>query len=103
MELIACPSCGHQGKVPDQLLGKKIKCQICGMSFQATVPVAPQVHSARGDSIEVAGLEVVNWVATAPDVAGHGLGPAPDRAPAVVAASPPEVADTGVRYKVLTQ
>lgn len=32
----ACPSCGHQGNVPEKYLGKKIKCRKCGVPFTAT-------------------------------------------------------------------
>ena len=65
MGLIACPSCGNQGKVPDQLLGKKIKCQICGTSFQTAAPrvepATPQAGDPGVQAIEVVGLLPSNW------------------------------------------
>ena len=78
MVVIACPSCAHEGKVPEPMLGKKIKCHLCGMSFQATPP--GPTH------IEVAGAS--------PVVAGPPP-ESPDPAP--------EPAGPTRQYKVLTQ
>src|SRR5947209_6449976 len=105
MGLIACPSCGNQGKVPDQLLGKRIKCQICGTSFQATprvAPATPQAEAPGGQAIEVVGLEPSNWampLAGEPGPVSVGAGPA-------FTASPPgpHGSEASTReYKVLTQ
>jgi hypothetical protein len=107
MGLIACPSCGHQGKVPDQLLGKKIKCQICGTSFQAAPPIAPaspQIEASRGQTIDVDGLEASSWVATPASAAEHD--PVPVETNAAFTASPSGPQDTkgpAREYKVLTQ
>ena len=34
--LIECPNCGQTLQVPDELLGKKVKCAKCGTTLQAT-------------------------------------------------------------------
>lgn len=80
MVLIACPSCAHEGKVPEQMLGKKIKCQLCGMSFQANPPEPSRIeldHATNG-------------------AAGPHPEP-PDPAPAPAPGAPAR------EYKVLTQ
>jgi predicted Zn finger-like uncharacterized protein len=35
-ELVSCPDCQSKLRVPDHLLGKKVKCPRCGNPFQAT-------------------------------------------------------------------
>lgn len=32
---IECPSCGQEGKINDDLVGRRIKCSRCGNSFTA--------------------------------------------------------------------
>lgn len=34
-EIVACPECGRKLKVPDEFLGKKVKCPQCSAMFQA--------------------------------------------------------------------
>ncbi len=36
-QLISCPDCGRKLRVPDNLLGKKVKCPGCGVKFAAQV------------------------------------------------------------------
>jgi hypothetical protein len=36
-EIIACPDCGRKLRVPDDLLGRKVKCPGCGVNFTASV------------------------------------------------------------------
>ncbi len=36
-EIIACPDCGRKLRVPDDLLGHKVKCPSCGINFTASV------------------------------------------------------------------
>ena len=78
MAFVACPSCGEKGSIPNLLIGKRIKCQKCGKSFQAVpsiggAPVAASApapaavvssQAARGASIDVDGLDASNWSAT---------------------------------------
>jgi predicted Zn finger-like uncharacterized protein len=39
--LTSCPSCSKQLKVPDELLGRQVKCPQCGTTFTATAAVTP--------------------------------------------------------------
>jgi predicted Zn finger-like uncharacterized protein len=34
-EIVNCPQCARQLRVPDELLGKKVKCPTCGTNFNA--------------------------------------------------------------------
>jgi hypothetical protein len=34
---IDCPSCGHEGKIDESVLGRRIKCPKCGGSFKAEI------------------------------------------------------------------
>lgn len=34
---IDCPTCGHEGKLDESTLGRRIKCPKCGASFKAEV------------------------------------------------------------------
>ena len=62
MVLIACPACGVEGKAPDHVLGKKIKCHACGLSFQAGPVVAPPVApSPSPGTIEIDDLAPSTW------------------------------------------
>jgi len=36
-QIISCPDCGRKLRVPDNLLGKKVKCPGCGVKFAAQV------------------------------------------------------------------
>src|SRR5712671_5314680 len=38
---IECPSCNRKLKVPDNLLGKKVKCPTCGNAFTAAEEPPP--------------------------------------------------------------
>jgi hypothetical protein len=38
---VACPACGRQLKVPDNLLGKTVKCPGCQQPFQTSVDEPP--------------------------------------------------------------
>src|SRR5437899_794272 len=39
---LACPSCGRQLRVPDNLLGQQVKCPSCEKTFTANVAEAMQ-------------------------------------------------------------
>jgi hypothetical protein len=47
-EIVACPDCGRKLRVPDDLLGRKVKCPGCGVNFVASVagPASAAVSSA---------------------------------------------------------
>ena len=77
MPFVACPSCGERGKIPPTLVGSRIKCKKCGISFNvapaaAKVPVAEGTAVAAGPAaaqtsgtadggIAVDGLEASAW------------------------------------------
>jgi predicted Zn finger-like uncharacterized protein len=53
-EVIQCPHCNRKLRVPDNLLGKKVKCPSCSSTFTATageedLPTAPLIED-EGDS-----------------------------------------------------
>jgi hypothetical protein len=37
-QIVSCPDCGRQLRVPDNLLGKNVKCPGCGQKFLAEAP-----------------------------------------------------------------
>jgi hypothetical protein len=41
-QLIRCPDCGRTLRVPDDLLGKKVKCPGCGVKFVGAADDAPE-------------------------------------------------------------
>ena len=47
MLYVACPSCGERGKIPPTLVGSRIKCKKCGISFNVA-PAAAKVPVAEG-------------------------------------------------------
>src|SRR5438552_7695970 len=53
-EIVNCPQCDRKLRVPDELLGKKVKCPTCGNTFNAEVeelspspPPAPRPEPRR--------------------------------------------------------
>jgi len=113
MAPVTCPSCGERGNVPNQLIGKRIKCQKCGKSFvagatTATAPAPDDAAKPTGGTIDVDGLDPSTWAATAVAVEAQAHEQSHEhREPSpAFTASPqgPEPADGPVRqYKVLTQ
>jgi hypothetical protein len=75
MPYVTCPSCGERGKIPPTLVGARIKCKQCGVSFQVAPPAANPAarvtagltsNLARPDvpvrgGIEVEGLDASSW------------------------------------------
>ncbi len=49
-EVTSCPQCQRKLRVPDELLGKKVKCPGCGLTFTAAAdaPAPPVSPSAMG-------------------------------------------------------
>src|SRR4051812_25101377 len=98
MPYVTCPTCGERGKIPSSLIGHRIKCRKCGLSFQVSPPTgkaavgagvgtgaaAVGTASTAGPSavveaqgIEVEGLDASSWAL-------------PTEAAAAVAAAHPE-------------
>lgn len=75
MPYVACPACGERGKIPPTLVGARIKCKKCGISFNVA-PAAAKAHVAAGAQampgdgaeaalgIAVEGLDVDAWAVT---------------------------------------
>jgi ribosomal protein S27E len=79
MPYVTCPTCGERGKIPSSLIGARIKCRKCGLSFLVSPPsgkvavgagVATGGHASAtaGPSaavevhgIEVEGLDASSW------------------------------------------
>src|SRR5215475_10527114 len=84
MPYVTCPTCGERGKIPSSLIGVRIKCRKCGLSFLVSPPAGTgraavgggvAVESAAGhaaaagpsaaveahDGIEVEGLDASAW------------------------------------------
>jgi hypothetical protein len=120
MPYVACPSCGERGKIPPSLLGSRIKCKKCGLSFNVA-PAAARATASAGppavgvaavaigpasEGIAVEGLDSAAW--TAPDDHGDGLKlqPEPDHAVAEVTDGASKFVAheaTGLKeYKILT-
>ena len=50
---IACPSCGVKLNVPDNFLGKKVRCASCSTVFEAkAAPPAPAADEVEADPAE---------------------------------------------------
>ncbi|MGE0434748.1 MAG: hypothetical protein AB7K09_24810 [Planctomycetota bacterium] len=60
----SCPHCGHQGKAPDQLAGKVVKCKSCQHPFQ--VPPGADV-AAAAEAMPADPADYVTDSAPAPD------------------------------------
>lgn len=51
--LINCPSCHHELQVPDELLGRVVKCPVCERMFSTPATIeeaAPDVRTASPDT-----------------------------------------------------
>jgi len=71
MPYVTCPSCTERGRIPPNLIGSRIKCKKCGVSFlvspsapKVTAGAAPALPAAVAEGpggIEVEGLEASAW------------------------------------------
>jgi hypothetical protein len=80
MPNVTCPTCGERGKIPPNLVGARIKCRKCGLSFTVSPPAAKGVAGSSGSAmssggatgptafaeplpggIEVEGLDASSW------------------------------------------
>ena len=71
MPYVKCPSCGERGKIGAALVGARIKCKQCGVSFQVAPPPAKATAglttdfaspaALAPDGIEVEGLDASAW------------------------------------------
>jgi hypothetical protein len=77
MPYVTCPTCGERGKITSNLIGVRIKCRKCGVSFLVSPPAgkavgagAPAAGAAasagpsavvEAHGIEVEGLDGSSW------------------------------------------
>jgi hypothetical protein len=50
-QLVSCPKCGRRARVPDALLGRRVKCPGCAQPFTAS-PSAPDAAPAKKNQRE---------------------------------------------------
>jgi hypothetical protein len=82
MPIVACPACGERGKIPPNVVGSRIKCKKCGISFNvapapAKAPVgagSPEAPAAAAapvhDGIAVEGLDAGAWAVASDQPSG---------------------------------
>jgi len=115
MPSVTCPTCGERGKIAPTLVGARIKCRKCGVSFTVAAPAAkatptsvaePAAARHLPDGIEVEGLDESAWSLSTETGVGLTAVSTPDAEPrsetsgAFVAADP---SPGGRReYKLLT-
>jgi Domain of unknown function (DUF4177) len=71
MPYVTCPTCGERGKITSNLIGVRIKCRKCGVSFLVSAPAgkaavgagaaagsASAAHAGPSAVVEVHGIEV---------------------------------------------
>ena len=127
MPYVSCPTCGERGKIPSGLIGVRIKCKQCGLSFLvappatkavsaagATAPAGAAAMASAGPSaaveahgIEVEGLDASSWtvptdvaVALKAETSPAAHAPAAPSSSAFAADAPPP--DGTREYKLLT-
>jgi predicted Zn finger-like uncharacterized protein len=59
-EVVTCPKCDRQLRVPDELVGQRVKCPTCGTNFTAAMPgqhapPIPGTGAAESNSLEIPG------------------------------------------------
>lgn len=122
MPYVACPSCGERGKIPPTLVGARIKCKKCGISFnvapaaaKAVAAAVAQVGAAQPGEVTHEGIVVEGLDAEAWSVVGdqstellkavpeheHAPAVAPTEGPEGGHAFEPHGASTIKEYKIL--
>jgi hypothetical protein len=56
MPNVTCPTCGERGKIPPNLVGARIKCRKCGLSFTVAAPVAKGVAGSSASAPSSGGV-----------------------------------------------
>jgi hypothetical protein len=125
MPFVTCPTCGERGKITSNLIGVRIKCRHCGVSFLVSPPTAKAVGAGavatvgaasagpvgpsatvEAQGIEVEGLDASSWAVPTEIAASIATQKAEPEIPAVAAtaaasASAP-IHASGREYKLLT-
>ena len=53
-ETTTCPDCGRKLRVPDELIGKKVKCPDCKVKFTAGITPAPAKSKTEDEEQRIA-------------------------------------------------
>jgi hypothetical protein len=127
MPYVTCPTCGERGKITSNLIGVRIKCRKCGVSFLVSPPTAKAVGAGavaaaagpvgpsatvEAHGIEVEGLDASSWAVPndiapsiptdiAPSIVAHKIEAEMPVAVAQVEAAAP-IQAAGREYKLLT-
>ena len=56
MPYVTCPTCGERGKIPPSLVGARIKCRKCGLSFMVSAPAAKGVAGSSPSAVSSGGM-----------------------------------------------
>src|SRR5262245_57243435 len=76
MPYVTCPTCGERGKIPSSLIGARIKCRKCGLSFQVSPPTTKAAGGGAAAPAAVGGAPGATAAATAGPTAAvelHGI------------------------------
>jgi ribosomal protein S27E len=110
MPYVTCPTCGERGKIPSSLIGVRIKCRKCGLSFLVSPPAGRAAvgagvgaemsagHAAtlgpsaavEAHGIEVEGLDASAWAVPTEAAAAVAAMPTGGEVPATGAIAEPE-------------
>jgi predicted Zn finger-like uncharacterized protein len=58
-EVVTCPQCERQLRVPDELVGQRVKCPTCGTNFTATVGSVLEGSEPKPANLDAAPLSAV--------------------------------------------
>src|SRR5262245_41997676 len=116
MLTVTCPFCQEKGRIPDDFIGKRIKCAKCNNRFQVTPPVpkgsalkAAKVEAPIAEpagpvhqGIEIEGIEDATWAPPVAASVAESKGEA-EGAHGVFTESRSDQPTDIKQYKVLTQ
>jgi Domain of unknown function (DUF4177) len=105
MPSVTCPTCGERGKIPPTLIGARIKCKKCGVSFQVSPPAGLYGGPDQPSGIEVEGLDASAWTLSTEVSVALQAEAVPDRPAGAESSSfaPAVESSPGVHeYKLLT-
>ena len=63
MPYVTCPTCSERGKIPPNLVGARIKCRKCGLSFTVAAPAAKGAAAGPASSLSASGAFGLSAVA----------------------------------------
>lgn len=72
MPYVTCPTCGERGKIPSTLIGVRIKCRKCGLSFLVASPADP-ARAAVGAAVGAEAALDAPAIGPSAAVEAHGI------------------------------